>query len=405
MSHLSAQRIVELLLAPGAFEANPHVQQCQQCRSAGEAWTRTIEPLSRTQPPGLSEARRAALIDGAISQAAQAESQTPPWIWWLRGGGLAAAGAALALLLWIWAPLGGTPPGGLPDVAQTAFEAPALAQHAPSTPAAGEYTAAEGPMALSWSDGTQVEAERGTRFSVFLGGTRLLLFSGRLKLQVTKRAPGADFVVETPEARVRVVGTRFAVARDDRSGTQVHVDEGVVEVVETSSGSLSRLTAGMSRRVGGSLATAAADELALARESGDPRNARRSARAVQPTKHGKGGNVANGPSAGAGLLEATRAQAQEMTLDAELLLAEAEQYQARGQPEVALGAYLDVARRFPTTASAEDALFAACQLSIAYGGRAYPPRALLDRYLTQYPRGRYRSDALRLLKALTASPK
>ncbi len=57
---------------------------------------------------------------------------------------------------------------------------------------------------------------------------RLTWESGRLDVSVLP-GQGADVRIETPEARVRVVGTVFSVTRD-RLGTAVAVDRGAVEV-------------------------------------------------------------------------------------------------------------------------------------------------------------------------------
>jgi ferric-dicitrate binding protein FerR (iron transport regulator) len=57
----------------------------------------------------------------------------------------------------------------------------------------------------------------------------LLLPSGRVFLDVPKLPSGSSLSVRTPDAEVRVHGTRFQVVRTDKD-TQVHVVEGVVEV-------------------------------------------------------------------------------------------------------------------------------------------------------------------------------
>jgi hypothetical protein len=57
----------------------------------------------------------------------------------------------------------------------------------------------------------------------------LLLPSGRVFVEVPKLPPGRSLSVRTPDAEVRVHGTRFQVIRTGKE-TQVHVTEGVVEV-------------------------------------------------------------------------------------------------------------------------------------------------------------------------------
>jgi ferric-dicitrate binding protein FerR (iron transport regulator) len=57
----------------------------------------------------------------------------------------------------------------------------------------------------------------------------LVLDHGRVLLEVPKLAPGVSLAVRTPDAEVRVHGTRFEVFRTENE-TRVHVTEGVVEV-------------------------------------------------------------------------------------------------------------------------------------------------------------------------------
>ena len=60
-------------------------------------------------------------------------------------------------------------------------------------------------------------------------GHALVLSRGRVSLEVPKLPSGSTLSVRTPDAEVRVHGTRFQVVRTDKE-TQVSVLEGVVEV-------------------------------------------------------------------------------------------------------------------------------------------------------------------------------
>ncbi len=60
-------------------------------------------------------------------------------------------------------------------------------------------------------------------------GVRLALLSGAVAIHAEKRPPQAPLLVETSDAQVRVVGTIFAVAKND-AGTSVAVAEGRVLV-------------------------------------------------------------------------------------------------------------------------------------------------------------------------------
>lgn len=77
----------------------------------------------------------------------------------------------------------------------------------------------------------------------------LVLATGRVAVEVPKLPTGATLSVRTPDAEVRVHGTRFQVARANRE-TQVTVTEGVVEVRPEGGGRATQtLTAGQSLTV------------------------------------------------------------------------------------------------------------------------------------------------------------
>lgn len=81
------------------------------------------------------------------------------------------------------------------------------------------------------------------------------------------------------------------------------------------------------------------------------------------------------------------------------LLRLAESAQARGQLELAIERYGEIASRFRTAPEAESALYAAARLELrlGHGARA---RARLDEYLLSYPRGRYVDDVRRELSLI-----
>jgi TolA-binding protein len=61
--------------------------------------------------------------------------------------------------------------------------------------------------------------------------------------------------------------------------------------------------------------------------------------------------------------------------------------------------YLEVASRYPDLAAAENALFAAARLRAESGKRA-GARALFERYIRKYPKGRFAPEVTRRLRAL-----
>jgi len=95
-------------------------------------------------------------------------------------------------------------------------------------------TGKDGAVTLAWvGEKTGVEiGERSTlniQRSTSKSGTRLDLNVGRLTATVAKQAPDKPFVVETPRARVTVVGTKFALMAVP-GFSRVDVEEGRVKM-------------------------------------------------------------------------------------------------------------------------------------------------------------------------------
>jgi transmembrane sensor len=122
-------------------------------------------------------------------------------------GGLAAAVAAVALVLW--------------------------AGHAPSAtaPERQYVTTAAQRHSLTLADGTHIDLSARTRVTIALGSNerRVQLAAGQAFFDVAKDA-GKPFTVETPVGSVLVTGTRFAVRADAATGLEVIVAEGQVRV-------------------------------------------------------------------------------------------------------------------------------------------------------------------------------
>jgi ferric-dicitrate binding protein FerR (iron transport regulator) len=121
--------------------------------------------------------------------------------------GVAAAAAALALAFLVR-------PAGPPRLA-----------------VGGGLDSAAGARAAELPSGAKVRLDAGELrlLPAAPGEERLFLATGVVSLEVPKLAPGHALAVETPDAEVRVHGTRFQVTRDTR-GTSVSVIEGLVEV-------------------------------------------------------------------------------------------------------------------------------------------------------------------------------
>ncbi len=175
-----------------------------------------IEPLGERSRARIERAVFDALEqDEQDEQTARARLPAPPIRrarGWVVAGGLALAAAA-ALLLW-WR--GGDPAG---TRTATATAAPArIATGASGTRATfGEAVLDVGPDSALVMSGDDAH------------GVLVVLERGAASFAVAPRAGRPAFAVQAGEARVEVVGTRFAVARDGE-GARVDVQEGVVRV-------------------------------------------------------------------------------------------------------------------------------------------------------------------------------
>jgi ferric-dicitrate binding protein FerR (iron transport regulator) len=207
----------------------------------------TVGPRADARP----EAVIAALADAIRGSARRRKVRA-----WVIGGAAAIASAAAAAVLSL---------GTHHRASDIAARAPAPA--APARPAAflgftaagaGPVTAGEtlatlaDPLELTAADGTSVRVDPRSEVTLVRADAIrwLQLQSGSLEAHVTKLAPGARFVIATPDRQVEVHGTRFRVSlapADAGCGggtvTRVQVEEGVV-TVRPSGGPEERIAAG-----------------------------------------------------------------------------------------------------------------------------------------------------------------
>jgi transmembrane sensor len=141
------------------------------------------------------------------------------WLPSLAVGGLVAAAACVAFVLW---------PARSPAPTTTEFVT-ATAQH----------------HSLTLADGTHIDLSARTRVTITLGASerRVQLAGGQAFFAVAKDAT-KPFTVETPVGSVLVTGTKFAVCTEPDTGLEVLVSEGQVRVSPTAAATPITLGAG-----------------------------------------------------------------------------------------------------------------------------------------------------------------
>jgi transmembrane sensor len=180
--------------------------------------------LGRHVEIDLSEARLERLWSGIAARLPRREPARRAWVL-VAAAGFAGAAAAILVVRQREAA-----PGGLEVAAVTA---PAEAG------------------ALRLPDGSSLATEPGTRVDTSAPDPlhiRLTLAHGRIRCDVTHR-PGRSFVVLAGGVEVRVVGTRFSVAREESPAgprVDVEVERGVVEVRPSGLSQTVRVEAGHS---------------------------------------------------------------------------------------------------------------------------------------------------------------
>lgn len=94
----------------------------------------------------------------------------------------------------------------------------------------------EDRVVLRYDDGTEIVLLGSSTLTIDRspgGGKQLLLKAGLLKADVTPQPSGAPLWIVTPQARVRVLGTRFDLSADEHGGTRLDLESGRVELVRS----------------------------------------------------------------------------------------------------------------------------------------------------------------------------
>ena len=285
-----------------------------------------------------------ARLDGtATTQIAAPRSRR--WLWIALPSVAVAAAAALAFAMFMDKPMKGLPsaPIAMPLVEETPMRV--VTGDSPSTITVGDAH-------VTLAANSAVVMPRAHEAAVLERGTATFAIAPRT---------GRQFVVVAGDAVVRVIGTKFRVARSEERVT-VAVERGVVDV--TFQGSTTKVTAG-------------------ATWDSQPKHVMTPTKqdVVVAPKRAK-------PAATVAVTDDDRAK-YELARDAE----------AR-DPVGALAGYLEVARG--NSRWAELSLYAAARLSADRGETR--AKTLLDMYLRRFPRGANAADARQLLDRLKGAP-
>lgn len=208
----------ERYFAPGldagdAPEWVEHLHSCPTCRLAYRGlphMDRALTELAQlpVAVPSFDIVARAAQSAARNQRRRQVVRRSVPFLY----TGLVTAAVAAGIVVAVW--IGGT-----------RSASPKLLQ-----PGAEIFATAEAKSAIL-SNGVRIRLDAGTLklASASRDAQTLFLPSGRVFLDVPKLAPGSMLSVRTPDAEIRVHGTRFQVIRTGKD-TQVNVVQGVVEV-------------------------------------------------------------------------------------------------------------------------------------------------------------------------------
>lgn len=190
-----------------------HLQTCSECRLAFKALPQVDLALSEiarlpVAVPAFDEIAGAAASAARSQRRRRAVRRSVPFLYTALGTAALAAGLIAAVLIG------------------------RAHQLAPKLLAPGvEIQATSEPQSAILDNGVRIRLEAGSLklASSTKEDQALLLPSGRVFVDVPKLSPGRSLSVRTPDAEVRVHGTRFQVIRTGQE-TQVQVAEGVVEV-------------------------------------------------------------------------------------------------------------------------------------------------------------------------------
>lgn len=220
MNACSALR--ERYFAPELADANvaewvEHLRMCDVCRVAFDALPAIEQLLGQTCPPAGPVPSFDTLAATAAAAARRQRRRrmlrrSLPFVYTGLAAGLVVAVAVIGVVS-----------------GRARSDAPSLLQ------AGAELNVTAEARSAVLASGARLRLDAGTvkLGAVEAGCETLQLSTGRLFLDVPKLAKGRTLAVRTPDAEVRIHGTRLQVTRSSQSaqaGTQVQVLEGLVEV-------------------------------------------------------------------------------------------------------------------------------------------------------------------------------
>lgn len=207
----------------------------------------------------LLKAERERLPQLLAEDDAETAPPAPTHLW--RWIGLGASAAACALAAWSWlhsrthvAPTQSVPVAAtLIQSANTKWGGSSLPTIENAKLGAGSLVLVEGIATLKFASGATVTIEAPTKLEV-IDAMNCRLIEGSVTAEVPTPAHG--FTIDTPDLKVRDLGTRFGVTAGSAGNSHVFVFEGEVALSDPAGKELRRLTAGKNYRIASGPVTA-----------------------------------------------------------------------------------------------------------------------------------------------------
>ncbi|HEX2875271.1 MAG TPA: FecR family protein [Polyangiaceae bacterium] len=371
------------------------------------AAARLLRHAPQATPPG-KQARERGL--STIQQALVA-GQRRQLAW--RAGGAVAVAAAVALVA--FGLRGGATPspqlaeassvsvhalgGSGASVTDSARHRAVLRAGSELSPGSRIETTVDGAAMLRLSTGTELKLDGKSQLVLEDTGKaqRFSLSAGGLAAAVAKLAPGARFVIATPDAEVEVRGTKFQVLvlgqaeaclpGERGTRTRVAVQEGSVEV--RWSGQAAQIRSGQHWP---EACGASPDADGQSRAPAAPGERKREPRGAAEARAVPGVQAADTSASAAPKI----AEASPSSLAAQTqLFAGASKAARRGEVASALAMYQELTTSYPSSALAENAIVE--RMRLLRVGNPAAARREAERYLARYPGGFGKPEAERIV--------